>query len=504
MAEAFSKDRITPLFRDTPSLNTKLSDKTRDKGAFATNNTIAHKVFSGGHLTIIGSNSPSQLASRPIKILLVDEVDRFSESAGKEGDPVLLAIKRTTTFRDRKILLISTPVIKGKSRIEQAFLESDQRYYWVPCRHCKLEQKLVWEQVFWENDDYKTARYTCNQCGSEWTDLDRWDALKIGKWLPTKPFNGTAGFHLSSLYSPWVTVEEIVRGYIESKRGGEEQIKVWWNTVLGLPYAENREQTPIDTLLTRVEDFSVDRIPNEVAYLTLGADTQDDRIEYSILGWGLKKECYVLAHSIIEGNTTQSEVWKDMEKVLTKSFYKMDGSILKIGASCFDSGGHATLQVYAFATSQTKKRRRVYAIKGKGGTGPAFEYRAKKSITHNAHRFYSIGADTTKSELFSRLKLQEPGENYIHFSANLQAEYFAQLTSESPVHEKDKKVWKSKSNARRETADCWRYGFAALFSDQEQAYNSACRDFEAKLKNETVEKAAVVQTSSYLESRRYS
>lgn len=81
MAATFSKDRITPLFRDTYVLRNKLSDKVRSKGAFDVNNTIAHKVFPGGHLSIIGANSPTQLASRPIRVLLIDEVDRFKESA---------------------------------------------------------------------------------------------------------------------------------------------------------------------------------------------------------------------------------------------------------------------------------------------------------------------------------------------------------------------------------------------------------------------------------------
>ena len=178
MADAFSKDRIMPLFRDTPVLNDKLSSKLRDKSIFATNNTIHNKHFPGGHLTIVGSNSPAQLASRPIQFLMVDEVDRFPASAGQEGDPVQLAVMRTTTFRNRKILLTSTPTVKGYSRIESAFLESDQRYYWVKCPYCENYQKLVWEQVRWENEDYTTAGYYCLHCDEELTDYDRWDSLE--------------------------------------------------------------------------------------------------------------------------------------------------------------------------------------------------------------------------------------------------------------------------------------------------------------------------------------
>lgn len=285
MAETVSKDRITPLFRDTPSLNNKLSTKLRDKGIFATNNTISHKVFPGGHLTLVGANSPTSLASRPIRILLIDEVDRFPESAGSEGDPVSLAIKRTTTFRNRKIFLTSTPTERGQSRIEKAFLESDQRYFFVPCVHCGSEQILDWRQVRWNDNDYRTARYHCLHCDAVITDLERWQSLKHGRWSPSNTFNGIAGFHISELYSPWVSVATIAKNYFESRRGGEELLRVWWNTSLGLPYEEHQDQTPIHNLMARSEDFSIQRIPNEVVYITVGTDTQDDRIECTFVGW---------------------------------------------------------------------------------------------------------------------------------------------------------------------------------------------------------------------------
>ncbi len=213
---------------------------------------------------------------------------------GKEGDPVLLASKRTTTFRNKKILLASTPTIKGSSRIEKSFYESDQRYYWIPCVHCGASQKLVWEQVKWKENDFKTAHYHCIHCEKEWTDADRWEALNYGVWKAEAPFFDTAGFHISSLYSPWVSIETIVKEYFEAKRGGEEQVKGWFNTTLGLPYEEDLQQTPIKKMMDRAEDFSIDRIPDEVVYLTIGGDTQDDREEMTLLGWGLKQECYVL------------------------------------------------------------------------------------------------------------------------------------------------------------------------------------------------------------------
>ena len=128
MAQAFSKDRLAPMLRDTPNLKNKVKDaRTRDA-----ENTTMHKKFSGGSISLVGANSASGLASRPIRILLCDEVDRYPASAGTEGDPISLGRKRTTTFWNRKIILTSTPTIKGLSRIEKAYAESDKRVYKVP------------------------------------------------------------------------------------------------------------------------------------------------------------------------------------------------------------------------------------------------------------------------------------------------------------------------------------------------------------------------------------
>ncbi|MGO4917347.1 phage terminase large subunit family protein [Pseudogemmobacter sp. W21_MBD1_M6] len=177
-AETWSKDRFSPMARDTPCLQDKIANpKSRDG-----NNKILHKRFPGGHLTIVGANAPSGLASRPIRLLLCDEVDRYPFSAGAEGDPVNLARKRTVTFWNRKIVLVSTPTNKGASRIETAYQESDQRRFWVPCPECGTEQILTWPQVRWdkgEDGSHKpdTARYHCVECDAVWRDEARWAAV---------------------------------------------------------------------------------------------------------------------------------------------------------------------------------------------------------------------------------------------------------------------------------------------------------------------------------------
>src|SRR5206468_12583720 len=201
--------------------------------------------FPGGHITVAGANSAASLASRPIRVVLCDEVDRYPASAGAEGAPVSLAYKRTATFDNRRFVLVSTPTFEGASRIAAAYEETDRRVYLVPCPDpdCGHEQELVWGDkggdhgVQWDKDDAgrpipATARYVCEACGAVWSDGDRWKAVAKGRWHATAPFNGKAGFRLSALYSPWARLADIVREWAEAL-GQSERIKVFVNTVLG-------------------------------------------------------------------------------------------------------------------------------------------------------------------------------------------------------------------------------------------------------------------------------
>ena len=146
MAQALSKDFLAPMIRDMPVLSALVDTKSRYSG-----NTILKKNFPGGHVTIVGANSPVGLRMRPIKVLLADEVDGYPESAGTEGDPLLLAQKRQTTFWDKKTVIVSTPTIKGHSRIETEFLDSTMEEWNVPCPGCGHFQPLVWGQIKFDN-----------------------------------------------------------------------------------------------------------------------------------------------------------------------------------------------------------------------------------------------------------------------------------------------------------------------------------------------------------------
>jgi phage terminase large subunit GpA-like protein len=454
MAQAFSKDRVASgLIRSTPALRDKVKDpRSRDSG-----NTTLHKVFPGGALTMVGANSASGLASRPIRLVLCDEVDRYPTSAGTEGDPIQLARKRSATFWNRKIVMVSTPTNKGASRIEEAFEQSDQRRFHLPCKHCHHEQVMKWANVRWD-DDPEAAAYMCDGCGVLWSDSDRRWSIRNGTWIAAKPFNGIAGFAINGLCSPWTPLADGVKDFL-SVRKNPEQLRVWTNTYLGETWEDAGEQIDDYDLAERRE--VIETIPEDVMFLTCGTDVQDNRLECSIVGWGRDDESWVIEHVTLYGDPSTPQLWSALDSVIFKTYDTVNGRQMGIRATCIDSGGHFTNAVYQYCKKHTG--RRVFAIKGVGGEGKPAAGRPSKANVAKCPLF-PIGVDTVKSLLFARMRISEQGAGYIHFSDRLDEEYFRQLTAEKVVtrfHKGFKKRVFEKIRARNEALDCMVYSYAA-------------------------------------------
>lgn len=461
MAEAWSKDRLAPMIRDTPCLRDRIADpKARDSG-----NTLLHKKFTGGHLTIAGANSPAGLASRPIRAVLFDEVDRFPTSAGAEGDPVSLGKKRSTTFWNRKMLAGSTPTVKGSSRIEAGFEQGDQRYYFVPCTHCGEFQRLVWAQVRWPEGQPERAAYVCQHCGVELYEGDKVQMLRSGEWRSTKPFTGIASFHISELYSPWSSWPEMAISFLEAKRL-PETLQTWINTALGETWEEKGDGVETGTLADRREPYTPDSIPAGVLLLTMGVDVQDDRLECFTYGWGEAEEGWLVDHKILRGDPGQDALWVDLDAYRRRVWNIEDGRRLLAEATAIDSGGHFTQQVYRYAAK--RKAQRVWAVKGMAGAGRlAWPKQAKRATGKNRATVYIVGVDTIKSLLYGRLRLDQPGPGFIHFPESCDKGFFDQLTSEvemvKVLQGRRVRFWKPRSSGiRQEALDGTVYAYAAL------------------------------------------
>ncbi|RII32886.1 phage terminase large subunit family protein [Clostridium chromiireducens] len=454
MAEAFSKDRLAPMLRDTPVLKDKIGDaKARNSG-----NTLLHKTFPGGHITMAGANSPSSLASRPIRVVLADEVDRYPLSAGTEGDPVNLAAKRTTTFWNRKKVYVSTPTIKGASRIETEYEDSTMEQWCLPCPYCGKHQPLTWGQLRFED-----ATMECLFCRERGTEAE-WKSGK-GEWRARRKHRNKRGFHLNELASPWKRWTDIIEDFREAKKN-TETLKVWVNTSLGESWEEQGEKADEETLMKRRERYNC-QVPDKVLVLTAGVDTQDDRLEVEIVGWGMGKESWGVEYKAFYGDPSQSAIWSQLDSYLSRTWTYASGQGIVISCTCIDSGGHYTSEVYKFC--KAREHRRIFAVKGQGGDGIPFVGRASRTNREKAALF-NLGVDQGKETLLSRLKLEFEGEGYCHFpmegDRGYDEAYFKGLTSEKRIIKyykgKPKVEWLKKSGTRNEPLDIRNYATAAL------------------------------------------
>lgn len=482
MAQAFSKDRIAPMVRDTPALKAKISDaKTRDSG-----NTMLHKTFPGGHITMAGANSPASLASRPIRIVLADEIDRYPPEAGSEGDPLNLAAKRTNNFWNRKKIYVSTPTIRGVSRIEKEYKNSTQEEYCLPCPECGEFQPLRWANI-----DFKTVGHACAECGVI-SDQYAW-TKKPGKWVAQAEHHNARGFHLNELVSPWRKWSEIIQDFKDAKND-PKTLKVFVNTSLGETWEEDGEQVDETQLYNRREHYN-HPVPEKALMLTAAVDVQDDRLEVGVEGWGEGEESWKIDLIILRGDPSKPDLWNRLDDVINQRYDHASGSKLPIVSTVIDSGGHYTQQVYKFV--KPREIRNIYAIKGGNTSGGAIISRPSKSNLGGVNLF-TIGVDTAKEIIMARLKHQEPGAGYIHFPVNekFDPEYFAQLAAERCITKYDKgrpkRVWEQ-IRKRNEAFDLSVYNYAAMLL-RNPNFKALAQRFEPKVEVYEKQVSEVVET----------
>mgnify|MGYP002620972094 CR=1 FL=1 len=488
--DEISKNRLDNMLRDTPRLAGKVKPKrSRDSG-----NTIAAKQFPGGRIAMVGSHAPNDIASRPIRVVICDETDKYAISAGLEGDPIALAAKRQTWFWNRKTIKGSSPTVKGRSIIDREYRLSDMRECWVGCPHCGEKQVLRWSQVKWDKErgpDGKsihkpeTAAYQCEHCGTLWDDDERYAALgKVTKedWRPTAPFRGIAGFHYPQFLSTVVTLSEIVAefltafGKVPGAHPDVEKMKVWTNTVLAECWEEQGETVDKSKLETRGEPYGPLDLPDEVLLATAGVDVQGNRLEVQIIGWGAGEESWPALYVVIPGDPAQKMVWDELDELLKEPLQTVSGRLVRIRAACIDAGGHYAAEVHDFC--KNKVARRIYPIVGKGG--PRKMWPVRQSRSKHGH-VYVIGVDTGKDQIYGRLAIPprkpgEPNPGFIHFplpnedarTDAFNSDYFSQLTVEKVETRyregRAVRVWTKKPGDRNEALDTFVYGLVARTS----------------------------------------
>ena len=476
-ARKFSRLRIAPMIRDSKRLREKVSDiKSRDSG-----NTILQKSFPGGMLTLTGSNTASALASTPVRYIFGDERDRWALSAGTEGDPWELAKARQTTFYNKKAVEVSTPTIKGSSNIEASFYRGTQERWCTKCPHCGEFHDIRFENINFKYERHEVARkinytvtdisWTCPSCGALSSEEEVRAAPK--KWIAANPEayqRGVRSFWLNAFSSPWVTWTTIIQRFLEAEKN-PEKLKVVYNTLFGELWEERGEIEDEEGIMARREEYPAE-LPDGVLALTCGVDTQDNRLEYEVVGYGHYGEDWGIEKGIIMGRPDTAEVWERLDDVIDHVYKFKDGKGLRISCTFVDSGGHYTQEVYAACRKRHTKR--VFAIKGKGGQDvPFIGIPSRVPLKDNkkvACWLYTIGVDAGKAKIMQKLKVQEPGRNYSHFprgDRGYDATFFSGLISERLVLSRTRRgdVWiweKSPGHQRNEARDCRNYANAAF------------------------------------------
>jgi phage terminase large subunit GpA-like protein len=465
-AKKQSKQIVAPMIEGSPTLRNKVKDaRARDSG-----NTVLLKEFHGGVLAMTGANSATGLRSMPARYIFCDEIDRFPGDVEGEGDPVALAEARASNQPRRKIYLVSTPTIAGRSRIEREYLKSDQRRYFVPCPVCGLFQVLKFAQLKWPKDEPTKARYHCEGCDAALGDEHKTEMLARGEWRPTSTGDGqTAGFHLSSLYSPvgWVSWPALAQQW-KAAQGNQEEIKAFLNTRLGECWQARGDAPDWDYVYRQRGAYRSGTVPQGVSVLFAGVDVQKDRLEVGVWGFGRHRQRWLIEHRQLIGATHRPEVWSGLEGMLDDTWPHENGSEVPVMDWGVDAGAFGA-EVGAFVRRH-RGRGNVHAVDGMDRYQSAFLGIGGMDVTVDGKKIpkglktLRIGVSFCKQELVGALALgreSPPPPGFVHLPSDVTEDQCKQLTSESlqtrTVGGRIKREWVLDPARRNEVLDCANY-----------------------------------------------
>jgi len=494
IAKRFSKQRLSPMVRESPVLRAKIREaRSRDSG-----NTTLVKEFTGGLLVVTGANSAAGLASMPSRVLYADEVDDYPDDVDGQGEPLGLATARQDTFARRKRLLSSSPKRPpGFSTIEARFHLGTRFRYHVPCPHCEAMQTLEWggrevaHGLKWIGNDPSTAHYVCRACGAVIEEHHKPAMLAAGVWIAENPDAAVRSYHLSSLYSPlgwlsWATiVKEFLAAAVDLVAGKTAPMKTWRNTRLALTWAEPGARLAVNALRDRAKMDGAHRlrcVPASALALTAGVDVQDNRLEVSVWGWGPGDETSLVDHQVLPGDPAQAEIWQRLDAYLSGRFVHERGGSLGIEAVAIDTGGHFTHTVYTYVRDRSPGRRleangqawvqRFYAIKGQDrpgmpvkGKGSPVDVNYRGKLIQRGVQLWLVGTNSAKDWWYARLRQDRPGPGFVHVPTDVSDDWCEQMTVESRVQARTARgvrmVWACPPGKRNEAWDCAVY---ALFA----------------------------------------
>lgn len=492
IGKLWSQQRFDNMVAGCRSLQKKLPQRrSRDGG-----NTVMLKTYAGGVMRVGGANSAVSLRSMPAKYLFLDEVDGYPDDLDGEGDPIKLAMERTNNFPRRKIFICSTPTIHEASNVERYFEQSDQRYYLVPCPHCQHKQRLVQTNMhYWfaegqegSIDGLQDVTYICEECGSHIAEHHKTWMLEHGEWVPTYPDRPIRGYHINSFYSPvglgrtWL---ERAQDFLVAKND-PLKLKVFVNTVLGQTWKLNTADLKWEKLRQRALPYTQRTVPSEVLLLTAGIDTQDDRLEMYVWGWGRGSRCWLIERILIPGSPALSQTWVDISNHLATVYRSSADIPMHIESAAIDTGGHFSHEVYAYVRGYIGVTR-LFAIAGRDNRPfvsrpTAVDIKTSGGVIPNGLKLWQVGVSHGKSALYGWLSADadpEAEQYFVNFPNDLDEDFYRQLTAE--VFDPTKKIWKKrKDHPRNEALDCWNYAYWAACAPPLRINNAQPHDWDAR------------------------
>lgn len=477
LRRVFSLNKLGTMLRDTPCLQGKISDnKSRGK-----ENTIESKSFPGGGISILISSSGNNLRSWSGPILICDEFDGWIRSANKQGDPFMLALDRQQTFSRKKTFVCSTPLDKETSQIEPMYDAGTREQWHWPCPTCGGFQVVAFDDRF-DHEDYT---YTCEHCGVVHSEEDWRGQATSGRWIARNPDAEYRSFHTSamtSLLTNWHDIEKKFKLAIaEQLKGDPEKYRTFVNTIRGETYEEKGE-TLAENHFTRLDNpqrhwYYAD-VPRGVKVLTCAIDTQDDRVEFEVRGWGSGQETWGIQYGVIYGHPDDKILCETVDALLQKAWIREDGAQLMISRLVWDAMGHYPDEVYAYTREREPQ---VYAIRG-GSVwhAPVVGLMGKVNRKGLETPIFTIGTIAAKDALYNRLQVAHAGPRFCHWPVDeyladgttrrmYDQHYFDMLLSEKRVTRltggRPHSIWvPKKSGIRNEAWDLLVYNLAALMT----------------------------------------
>lgn len=458
--------KLHPAIEETPAMQRALTSVSSRDSA----NTRTFKDFVGGQLYIEHAGSPARLKSTTVRTLLVDEVDEFANNLSGGDDPVDMLNGRTSAFPGSyKRLYISTPQIKGLSRIGYLYDRSDQRRYHVPCPHCGEMQPLEWAGLKW-SEDCNRAWYVCRECGAMIDETSKSSMIASGRWVAEAPGAPVRGYHINCLYYPFglgPRWHELARMWVDAQND-PAKLKTFVNDRL----AEEWEDPAMravkhNAIADRAEAYALRTAPDGVLKITAGVDTQDNRLAVQIVGWGAGMAFWVLDYVELPGDPASSEVWVALTELLNQPIAHACGALMRVDAMLVDTGGHRGEDVKHWVRTRVVRR----PMAGFGAVANNAQVLGKGKLVDVTHRGkqdkrgvaqHQVGTVAAKHWLYGRLSTdaeKAPEQRLCHFSSDLDGSFFAGIVSET--YNPAKNRFEKRRGARNEPLDTWVYAYAA-------------------------------------------